>query len=358
MPTYVHGTNRVGHVPFDECFDTDLYIDLEKLPPNTAKVTFDNEFDQLASNGVEIPIFIAAPIMVLRSIDAKLDCNEKPLLDILDYSLNVDPQPESEDCTVCQLVSWLLCKCCDFEEACSRLSCQPQCIVFEVLREFLVRLSPKPLLISTWHLEYVKRYNYLTEPIHNFVISPFYPNEFPTTCDMKDKYMNALLWTNGFIYLMRRDILKRGVYSLVGGFVVVNLIRLLRSYMFRKLPECNEFGKIPQPLYMLEAMVVLKQGALEPIMKLARSVFIGLIDYDCNWFSYDTPPPKGFRRIDTYKFQENTRAVMENILAMNVPEVFYPCVDVERLYFHTNTCDDCPEKCYCKFARYLRSVDC
>ncbi|KAL5970809.1 hypothetical protein TSMEX_001460 [Taenia solium] len=345
------------HSAFNPQCDEYLYIDLECMDPDTPMVGFDDKYKCPVEQGAPIPLFIAGPLISLRYIyEGGQNCDSGTFFDCLDYTAIYDPTPENPQCLVCCLVQWLLTQCCDLQECMGRLCSQDQIVVFEVMREIFVRLRPKPLPISYRHVEIAKRFNYIELPFHNYLRSPMTPHIATQGVDWETQLMGSLEWTNGFMYLLYSDIGERGIQSHIARFIFVNLIRILRRYSEIAFPpQCS--SDCPQ-YYMLEAVRCNQNVALQPIMKLARALFLALLEYEPYGFVCDTPPVPGYRKEEVYTYQHNMRRVMENILMINVTDIFYNKIDLNSTIVHTLEQHDIPNTCICRFARSLEEEDC
>lgn len=345
------------HRAFNPQCDEHLYIDLDCMAPDTPMVEFDDKFKCCVGQGVPIPLFIAGPLMVLRTLyDEQRGCGPDSFFDCLDYTAIYDPTPENPQCLVCCLVRWLLTQCCSLQECMDSLCTQDQMIVFEVMREICVRLRPKPLHVSPRHVEFAKRFNYIGLPFHNFLRCPLAPHLALRDVDWATQLAGSLEWTNGFMYLIYLDIGDRGMQSDIARFIFVNIIRILRRYSEVAFPPQCDLG-YPQ-YYMLDAVKCNQGAALRPIMKLARALFLALLEYEPYGFVCDTPPVPGYRREEVYTYQHNMRRVMENILMMNVTDIFYKNVDLNCAIVHTLDQHDTPNTCACRFAQSLEEEDC
>ncbi|KAL5107108.1 hypothetical protein TcWFU_009153 [Taenia crassiceps] len=345
------------HRAFNPQCDEHLYINLDCMNPSTPMVTFDDKFKCCVAQGVPVPLFIAGPLMVLRTIyEGGQNCDTESFFNCLDYTTIYDPTPENPQCTVCDLVQWLLKKCCSLQECMGRLYNQNQMIMFEVMREIFVRLRPKPLPISPRHIEIAKRFNYIGLPFHNFLLSPMTPHIAESGVNWNTQLAGSLEWTNGFMYLLYLDIGERGMQSNVARFIFVNLIRILRRYSGIAFPPqcCPSLAQF----YMLEAVRCHQSVALQPIMKLARALSLALLEYEPFGFVCDTPPLPGYRKEEIYAYRHNMQRVMENILMMNVTDIFYNSPNLNGAIRHTREQHSMPNTCACRFAQSLEEEDC
>ncbi|EUB56129.1 zinc finger protein [Echinococcus granulosus] len=344
------------HRPFDSQIDTDLYIDLENLPPDTPMMTFGNDYDLLSDEGISIPLFIAGPMKVLRSINDErgIQHPDNFLLD-LDYRLIYDPTPYEPQCDVCELVRWLLTECENYGQCLEELFGLQQIVIFEIMREIWCRLRPKPLVFSGRHLQHALRINYFMLPASNIFVSPMTPMLGEILPGWEEVRYSSLEWTNGFMFLIRDDIDNAGPLGHISGFIFANLIRLLRVHLENELPQLAEGTN--SEFYVLDAIRANPLVVLQAVMKLGRAVFLTLTALEGDWLPYDTPPPRGFRKEESQWYRRSVRRIVENMLMMNLAELFFNASNAESFYRHRDDCTISPHTCLCRFARFLESTN-
>ncbi|KAL5970810.1 hypothetical protein TSMEX_001461 [Taenia solium] len=350
-----HRSNTV-HRPFDLQLDANLYIDLENLPPDTPMMAFGNDYDEPMDEGIDVPLFIAGPMRVLRDIieDPLTDSTDNFIND-LDFSLIYDPTPYEPQCHVCGLVQWLLMECQNYGQCFAQLWELEQIIVFEVMREIWCRLRPKPLAFSGRHLYQALRVNYFSLPTLNLYplpLSPFHPPVIRQWL-FEGRYY-TLEWTYGFMFLIHEDIESAGERAPVSCFLFANVSRILRASIADELPHVST----PRNswLYILDAIWTRPGVALTLVMKLARTIFLTIAEMEGDWLPNPTPPPPGFRREQSMWYRRRMLHIMENILAMNVAELFHNGANPENFYQHSIHCATSPMRCFCRYARRLAST--
>ncbi|VDM22448.1 unnamed protein product [Hydatigera taeniaeformis] len=346
------------HRIFNPQCDDHLYIDLECMNPETRMERFDDKYKFCAVEGALIPVFIAGPLIVLRM---RYECNQnvdrsRRFFECLDYTSVCDPTPENPQCLVCCWVRWLLTQCCALQDCIDHFRNLEEIIVFEVMREILLRLKPKPLFISPRHLHFAKLFNYIGLPLRSFLHTPALPHCIIPCSNWCDRLLGSLEWTNGFMYLLYKDLGDQGIRSHVARFVFVNLIRILRRHSESAFPPQPDIN-FPQ-YYMLEAVQCNQEEALRPIMKFAKALYLALLEYEPYGFVCDTPPIPGCRREEVYVYQHNLLRVMENIFMMNVTDVFYNNADLNSIIVHNLEVHGTPNECMCRFAQSLQQEDC
>ncbi|KAL5106883.1 hypothetical protein TcWFU_005808 [Taenia crassiceps] len=347
----------VVHRPFDLQLDVDLYINLENLPPNTPMMAFGNDYDQPIDQGINIPLFIAGPMVVLRDIITEPGVRHTDdFIDELDFSLIYDPTPFEPQCEVCDLVQWLLTECQNYGQCLSRLFVLRQIIIFEIMREIWCRLRPKPLAFSGRHLDQALRVNYIALPGLTAYPVPLPQFTLPIPMHwLQGGREVSLEWTYGFMFLTHEDIESAGELAPVSCFIFANLIQLLRLYVESALPTLPV--ETNSRLYILDAIWTSPTTVLPAVMKLARSIFLTLVELEGDWLpDPHSPPPPDFRREQSPWYRRRMRRIVENMLTMNAAELFHNGANPGNFYQHNIDCEIFPQLCPCRFARYLEST--
>lgn len=352
---YPRHESHIVHQPFDPQRDVDLYINLENLPPGTPMMTFGNDYRDPIDAGIEIPVFIGGPMWVLLEIIEEGGIHPTDdLINDLNSSLIYDPTPYEPQCTVCVLVRWLLTQCQHYGE-CLHLCRLRQIMIFEIMREIWCRLRPKPLAFSGRHLDQASRIKYLILPMHNMYPLPLFPFAPPAVLPwVQGGRLVSLEWTYGFMFLIHEDIVSAGELAPISRFLFANLIRILRAYINAKLPFVP--GATNSRLYILDAIWLNSGIALEVVMKLAKTIFLTLAELEGDWIPHPTPPPPGFRRENSIWYRKRMQRIVDNLLAMNVAELFYNGANPENFYQHSINCATSPQLCPCRYARHLAAT--
>lgn len=346
----IHHSSTVQHVPFDPQNNSDLYIDLENLPPDTPTVTLSDAYICDSDGTIKLPTFIVAPMMALiLRCKGHLSDKSAKFIDNLDSRLVCDPTPESPDCKVCQLVRRLLTHCPSYEETMLNMYSEDPIIIFEVMREIWSRFSTKVLRFSERHVKYAKTISYITIPLELEYKTPMTPKlrenmRWPACMEA------SLEWTNGFMFLLRNDIGERGINSQVACFIFCNLIRILRMHVEDFLPLENQ-EVFPQ-FYMLKAIKAHPSEVIRIISRLANAITLSLTDLDpaCTQSTHTN------NGVENYWHRQCLSLIVENIFVMNMTRAFYDGVQAEELYLHFSICHEKPELCACRFARFLEAA--
>ncbi|CDS43619.1 conserved hypothetical protein [Echinococcus multilocularis] len=354
MQNFRHFSN-VQHSPFDPVIDGGLYIDLENLPTNTPTVTLDDNFAVEPTGTIQIPVFIVGPMVALSWRCGRPFLGDKTnFIDSLDFSLVYDPTPENPNCKVCQLVRWLLTECPSYATAVNTMYSEDPIIVFEVMREIWSRFTTKVLRFSKRHLQYARSISYLSLPLDPNYISPLGLDQPAENMEWPDRMVASLEWTNGFMFLLRGDIGERGIYSHVACFIFIHLINFLRAHVVPLIhPLYND--SLPQFL-MLHAIRDRPTEVNQAIAKLTRAVFLVLTEFDPDWLLQEYTITTPQRKEECFWYRHFLGLMVENIFAMNVCQAFFAGVQNERLYVHFENCTAEPERCLCRFARFLETT--
>ncbi|VDK22232.1 unnamed protein product [Taenia asiatica] len=353
-PNQVHASSLV-HREFNPCCDSDIFIDLENLPPDTPMMGFEVTYNALGPPDIPIPLFIAGPLLVFRlhSEDFRSSC----LTDFI-RSMPADrrqqPTPENPDCEVCCLVQWLLTECQDYDQCFRRLYPKPQVIVYEVMKEIWLRLYRKPILISRKHLLVTKQISFLTLANGEPFIFPGDPERRLYNLDWPLKKAYSFLWTNALIYTLRQTLNRGGMQNDVAAFLLLNIIRILRRFLMALTPP-------PYPVQICDELFVLDCIHHSPIsshpvlMLLATDLSRLLIRLDNFWnvneHGREVCAPDDLSMYDCFAFTASL-----NLLLMNMTCSFYKN-NRTQVYVHYYDCRQHPERCLCRYARFLEQAD-
>ncbi|KAL5970811.1 hypothetical protein TSMEX_001462 [Taenia solium] len=351
MQGSLHYTN-IEHRPFNLACDRLLFIDLEYLPPKTPALTFGDGFKHMCYPGIAIPLFIAGPMLVLRS-----KCEQVPNDGDASFFYDLEaegiqlPTPENRECWVCCLVSWLLRECDNFSDCCERLQNESQAIIYEVMKEIWCRLSPKPLLLSE-SLLLISKCIDLKRPTRIRALGLLgHPIQPIRNLDWSTRKAYSVTWMNAITRAVCQTLECGGVLNDVACFVFSNLIRILRNFVVRVPTPPEDYNDIDQ-FYILDAIRRRPITVRLIIMQLANEVSLYLTHVDESWFGKkdgvsDVEDPRNMQTAD-----ELAQGVVENIFVMNMPQLFYRNVSAYQLYVHHRDCQRHPERCPCQYARY------
>lgn len=334
--------------------DEDLYIDLFRLPDYIRRVKFDNSFKLFKKTheaGVHIPIFIAAPWLSLKSKICLEDSLRVPknFIEKRNYTPIDRPVPPAQGCFVCDAVNYLQKECYTLQDALLYLNPLRQDVIFAIIREINRRLKPKVFLISQRHLDQHARFSYIQTASSDlrFLFPLERERSLAGEVDWSIKRRFVDEWTNGFMYLIREDLANKGLSGQVGCFIWMNLIRILRCSVFKFLPHefIDDQGK---RTFFLDAIQKGHNIVAEQIRKLANVVVESAIALE---------PLSNRGRFSPCELRLQLTRACENILTMNLTQIFYAEVNVERSIFHYKDHAENPEKCLCRFYRSLKDTN-
>ncbi|KAM7533024.1 hypothetical protein Aperf_G00000124245 [Anoplocephala perfoliata] len=334
--------------------DENLYINLYDLPEYIRKVKFDNTFKQVKQTheaGVPLPIFIAAPWVSLKSKICLQDSLEVPknFLQEHDYTPIDRPVPPALGCFVCDAVVYLQKECYTLQDALLYLNPLRQDVIFAIIREINRRLRPKIFPISQEHLDQHSRFSYIemanTDQRFLFPLERELSLAGEVDWSLKRRYVDE--WTNGFMYLIRKDLDNRGLIGHIGCFTWMNLIWVLRCAVRKFLPQELIQGE-KNRTFFLDAIQKGHNIVTDQIKKLTNAIVESAI-------ALKTAPSR--RRSSPYEMRLQLMRACENILTMNLTQIFYAEVNVESSIFHYKNHAEKPEECLCRFYRSLKGTN-
>ena len=191
-------------------------VDLYFLDPDTPMMTFSSDFLCFPSEGGrQIPLFIAAPLMILRDADESFICR-------LAGRPAFTPTPENDRCDVCRDVRWLMIHCRTFDECKQRFCDKDGTYIFEVFKEVLSRLKKKPITYSRAHYEH-SRY----APFHKALVNCPKADQIEKQIDMVA--FNAFNKMEAYYVINDTKILD--IYVDTFYCIMTTLIQILRRYV-------------------------------------------------------------------------------------------------------------------------------
>ncbi|KAL5106864.1 hypothetical protein TcWFU_005513 [Taenia crassiceps] len=358
-----HHLTFLEHPPFRSEIHHNLYIRLEKLPKKTPSLSFAADLNTYrSSHGFTIPLFIAGPMMIL------FEGNMFPPWHYITHSFltEISPEPRSNPtpmhpaCEVCKSVRWLLRSCKSFEQCKWHFQGTSQGFVFEVLREICIRIQPKLLSFSagpTSLLDAIELMRVQENPPYLLKVQHLLPK--------KPKHVSTLTFTelqliNILIVYIHYDYCVGGHRASIAGFVLTNFIHIFRLIMIRLQPSVRCSSPTDQ-LFSLPGTWNKPPVVVEMLRLLATALsqcLIGLDERELMWRA----------RKDNLKFKNATEwqslykiklvQAMENLLAMNMPELFNKSKSLRQKLIHWNDCPQNSRNCLCYIPSQITRMDC
>lgn len=350
----VHATD-LPHRQYNPCSDTDMLINLENLPPDTPMMGFEVTYNAVGRPNIQIPLFIAGPLLVFRlhSEDFRPSC-----LTSFIHSMSTErrryPTPENPDCEVCCLVQWLLTECRNYDDCLTRLYPKPQDIVYEVVKEIWLRFYKKPILISRRHLQVTKKISFLTLANGEPFIFPGDPERRPYNLDWPLKKAYSFLWSNAIIYALRQTLSRGGILNDVAAFLLLNVIRILRQFFLALTPPPGPI-QICDELFVLDCIHYFPLTTNPIVMLFATDMSKLLLRLDDNW-NFNERGEEEYARDNLRAYESCTFIASLNLLIMNMTCSFYKN-NMAQIYVHYFDCRQHPERCLCRYARFLEEAD-
>lgn len=328
-----------------------LYIDIDRLPPNVPYLKLNPDFTdsrELHEAGITIPLFIALPWMTLRTKMCSEDSLERPknFLESQTYIPIDKPVPPSPGCFVCKAVHYLQYSCKSIQEGMSYLLPLKQEVIFAIAREFNRRLKPKIFQISPDHLKQHARFSYIEMAIadNGFQFPLEVEKRLPGELDWEAKRSSMDEWTNGFMFLIRRDIADRGMRGHIGCFIWSYCIKILRCSLYKFLPE-NYSNDCKERTVYVDAIHAGYDVVIKHIKNLANAIVESAIDLECG----PGEPCKSQREL-----RQQLLHACENFLAMNTAKCFKGAIDISSNIIHYTDHVENPERCLCRFYEKLK----
>nr|CUU97754.1 hypothetical transcript [Hymenolepis microstoma] len=348
---YCHETN-ISHRRFIEnSVDEQLYINLDQLPSDVPCLKLNADFTtfrQPHEAGIPIPLFIALPWMVLRTKICQEDSLERPknFLESRSYTPINKPVPPAVGCFVCRAVHYLRFSCKSVQDAMSFLLPLKQEVIFAILREFNRRLRPKLFQISPNHLKQHARFSYIETALTDtgFQFPLEVEKRLPGELSWEAKRSSMDEWTNGFMYLIRRDIGDRGMHGHVGCFIWSYCLKILRCSLYKFLPG-NRPGDFKNRAVYIDAIHAGYDVVVRHIKNMASAIVESAIELESG--------PEESQRAQCELRQHLLRAC-ENFLTMNMPTCFKGAMEVPSYIIHYRDHAESPEQCLCRFYEKLK----
>ncbi|MTV28121.1 hypothetical protein FTX61_22370 [Nitriliruptoraceae bacterium ZYF776] len=223
--------------------------------------------------GIKIPLFIGAPLMLLRRRQGEEIANgRESFISRISGRPAYNPTPEACQCEVCKEVRWLLNDCRCFDECQHRWCSRDSVFLFEIFKEVLGRLKEKLMFYSLIHYEFVK-------------LNQFYIPR--VLCPSGEKESTALnvefeifLKMQAFHILCDKKL--QDIYADVFCCIMTNLIRMLRAYVAGEL-KCVE-GDQNDHDYIFRALRKFPKEMSRAMVGLASALSPRIIDLQKNYY--------------------------------------------------------------------------
>ncbi|VDM32765.1 unnamed protein product [Hydatigera taeniaeformis] len=312
-----HHLTCLPHQPYSAPRHGDLLIDLYYLDPETPMMEFKSDYSCTANgNGVKIPLFIAGPLMLLRSRQGEeIANNTESFLNRISGRPSFNPTPECCQCEVCQEVRWLLKDCRCFDDCQSRWCSRDSVFLFEILKEVLSRLKKKLLPYSLFHHDYVN--------MNQFYISR-------VLCPDTEKDLTVLaLEFDTFVKMQSFFILDAtktpDIYTNVFCCLMTNLIRMLRAYVEGEL-RCAE-GDPSDPDYIFRAIRLFPTEMSRAMSVLASALSPRVIDLKKYYYVPCDSATFMSSRDEQDRYLWSATNCMRSLLVINAIEPFDRCAE-------------------------------
>ncbi|VDO13416.1 unnamed protein product [Rodentolepis nana] len=348
---HCHETNIPHRAFIDGSEDEQLYIDFDLLPGHVPSLKFSPDFStvlQPHEAGVPIPLFIAAPWMILRVKLCQDNFLEVPknFLQSRLYEPVVKPVPPADGCFVCRAVHYLRHSCRTIQECASFLLPLKQEVIFAIAREFNRRIRPKLFTITREHLQEHCRFSYvgtaLVDTGFQFPLERWsrLPGELPWI----DRRCCINEWTNGFMYLIRRDIDLTEAQGPIGCFIWSSCLKVLRCSLYRFIP-----GKSPEDFKDRNVYIDAIHDGYDAVISHIENMTLAIVEAGIELY-VDPDDPE----IPGNKLNEALFRACQNFFAMNMPKCFNIVMDLRSNIIHYNDHVENPEQCLCRFYEKLR----
>ncbi|EUB57517.1 hypothetical protein ECG_09493 [Echinococcus granulosus] len=358
-----HHLTFLQHPPFQPKRHQHLYISLESLPPSTPALAFSPDLNTFRNrNGFPIPLFIAGPMMIL------FEGNMYPswyyathtFLTEISIEPRSDPTPMHPACEVCKSVRWLLRHCTSYRQCKQHFQGTSQGFVFEVLREICTRIRPKLLSFSretTALLDSIELIQVQENPPYLLNIRQLLPKKPEHVSELTFAELQLI---NIMIVFIHRDYLAGSPRSIIGGFVLTNFIHIFRLIMIRLQPNLRRSSPI-DPVYSLPGTWNKPLVVIEMLRLLATALSHSLIELDMNRIMMaaeagNTPLEDAIAR--QFLYERKLVQAMENLMAMNMPEVFDRLKTLSQKLNHWPDCPRNSRNCLCYVASQISGMDC
>ncbi|VDD77927.1 unnamed protein product [Mesocestoides corti] len=346
--------------------------DLANLP----KVTFDQSLLRVAENGIEIPLCLAGPMLVLQAKHNE-QVSSTPMRSFLEEIAGVEtssPGLAGRGSAIRKMSTWLLYQCETLDQCKNALKPTPPLVLFEIIVEIIRRLEPVPFYVTLRTCRVMEKVNFLNPN------DPFDPtdaelcqetpamfwsdvegNANPTQIEYKKlcetqvqntfitstrlgvlNIVNCLFFKD--LYLTRSYLMRNIV-----RFLIINLIALVRKYCFYL---CSEFPLLMTPLYIIHE-AQLKPFQIRSVLNNVAKAFGPLIfRLDVRWRNHiirthDLMDSDNLEREVAAMARILTESIMRNILCTNSDYAWMPGRPMSAIIYHTSS--NCPDECICRF---------
>ncbi|KAL5107081.1 hypothetical protein TcWFU_008689 [Taenia crassiceps] len=270
-----HHLTCIPHQPYSAPRHGDLLIDLYYLDPDTPMMEFTPDFGCVANGqGIKIPLFIGAPLMLLRRRQGEeIANNSDSFVSRISGRPAYHPTPEACQCEVCQEVKWLLNDCQCYDECQVRWCSRDSAFIFEIFKEVLSRIKEKLVFYSLIHYEFVK----LNQFYIPRVLCPSGEKDSP------EPNVEFEIFLKMQTFHILNDKKDQDIYTDVFCCIMANLIRMLRAYVAGELrcvegdPNCHDYifrALRTHPREMARAMVGLASALSPRIIDLQKNYYV------------------------------------------------------------------------------------
>ena len=300
-----HHLTCVCHEPFNHRTHSGLYMDLYYLDPETPKMTFSSDFlCSPSEDGREIPLFLAAPLLILRDMD-------ESFLTRLAGRPAFTPTPENPDCEVCMEVKWLI-NCCQTFDECKQRWCSKDAVfIFEVFKEILSRLKHKLIRFSRAHFEYTRN-----SPYYKPLISCPKGDQIEKQLDMAD----FRTFINMESYYLLNDSKIPDVYTDTFYLLMTTLIQIIRRYV-AKMTEYKD-KSVDDESYIFLALNLYPTEVIRGLNVITSSLAPSVIDVKTYYF-VERKQLMFIRPIEEADMKlRNTMICMKNLLVCNTTKPY------------------------------------